>query len=67
MLAGQPWGFLLALMASVPYWYTSVFFYIWDRDLGIRKPTASYWILIWGVWPTFGIIEGIYCFVRLVG
>ena len=59
-------GVLLALAASVPYWYTAVFFYIWDRDLGFRQKTASYWIIKWGMWPAFGIIEGIYCFVRLL-
>lgn len=32
MLLGHRWGFLLALVASVPFWYTAVYFYIWDRD-----------------------------------
>jgi len=66
MLLGHRWGFLLALMASVPFWYTSVFFYIWDRDLGFRKNTLSYWFLIWGMWPVFGVTEGVYCFSRLL-
>ncbi|MDH4147480.1 MAG: hypothetical protein OEY23_20175 [Acidimicrobiia bacterium] len=66
MLAGQRWGFLLALMASVPLWYTAVYFYLWDRDLGYRQPTFAYWVLTWGMWPVFGVVEGIYCFVRLV-
>ena len=66
MLLGQRWGFLLALMASVPFWYTSVFFYIWDRDLGFRENTFNYWFVIWGMWPLFGVTEGVYCFVRLV-
>ena len=67
MLLGERWGFLLALMASVPFWYSAVFFYIWDRDLGFRRNTFSYWVLTWGMWPVFGVVEGVYCFVRLVG
>ena len=66
MLLGHRWGFLLALMASVPFWYTAVFFYFWDRDLGFRRNTISYWVLTWGMWPVFGVVEGVYCFVRLV-
>ena len=66
MLMGERWGFLLALAASVPFWYTAIQFYIWDRDLGFRQKTFSYWVLIWGMWPAFGILEGIYCFARLV-
>ena len=66
MLLGERWGFLLALMASVPFWYTAVFFYFWDRDLGFRRNTVAYWILTWGMWPVFGVVEGVYCFVRLV-
>jgi hypothetical protein len=67
MLAGERWGFLLALVASVPFWYTAISFYFWDRDLGFRQPTAAYWIVTWAIWPTFGVIEGVYCFVRLLG
>ncbi len=66
MLLGQRWGFLLALMASVPFWYTAVFFYFWDRALGFRRNTFMYWVVVWGIWPAFGVIEGIYCFVRLM-
>jgi len=66
MLLGERWGFLLGLMASVPFWYTSVFFFIWDRDLGFRKNTVGYWIFTWAMWPVFGIVEGVYCFVRLL-
>lgn len=66
MLAGERWGFLLALMASVPLWYTAVYFYLWDRDLGYRQPTFTYWVITWAMWPVFGVVEGIYCFVRLV-
>ncbi|MGA7759850.1 MAG: hypothetical protein WCA57_18570 [Ilumatobacteraceae bacterium] len=65
MLFGERWGFLLALMASVPFWYTAVFFYFWDRDLGFRRNTAGYWIVTWGMWPVFGVVESAYCFVRL--
>ena len=60
MLLGERWGFLLALMASVPFWYSAVFFYIWDRDLGFRRNTFSYWVLTWGMWPVFGVVEGVY-------
>jgi len=67
MLLGEQWGFLLALMASVPYWYTAVFFFIWDRDLGFREPTVNYWVIVWGMWPLFGVVEGVYCFARLLG
>jgi hypothetical protein len=66
MLLGERWGFLLGLMASVPFWYTAVFFFIWDRDLGFRQNTGGYWIVTWGMWPVFGIFEGVYCFVRLL-
>lgn len=66
MLLGERWGFLLALIASVPFWYTAINFFIWDRDLGFRKPTVSYWVLIWGIWPVFGVLSGVYCFVRLL-
>ena len=66
MLLGQRWGFLLALIGSVPFWYTGITFFIWDRDLGIRQSTFNYWVFIWGMWPAFGIIEGVYCFLRLL-
>lgn len=67
MMLGERWGFLLALMASVPFWYTSVFFYLWDRDLGFRESSFRYWVFTWGMWPVFGVVEGFYCFGRLVG
>jgi hypothetical protein len=66
MLLGHRWGFLLALAASVPFVYTAVTNFIWDRDLGFRENTFTYWVIIWGIWPLFGVIEGVYCFVRLV-
>lgn len=66
MLMGERWGFLLALAASVPFWYTAIFFFIWDRDLGFRQNTAYYWIVVWGMFPVYGILEGVYAFVRLL-
>jgi hypothetical protein len=66
MLLGHRWGFLMALAASVPFVYTGITIFIWDRDLKFRRNTASYWIVIWGIWPAFGIVQGIYCFVRLL-
>ena len=66
MLLGHRWGFLLALVASVPFWYTAVYFYNWDRDLHFRQPTIKYWVVIWGMWPVFGVIEGLYCFARIL-
>ena len=66
MVLGERWGFLLALMASVPFWYSAVYFYFWDRDLDIRRSTFEYWVITWGMWPAFGAIESVYCFVRLV-
>ena len=65
MLMGQRWGFLLALVASLPYLYTAITIFIWDRDLGFRKPTLGYWVVIWGMWPLFGAIQLVYCFMRL--
>ena len=65
MLLGDRWGFLLAFAASVPYWYSAVLIYVWDRDLGFRWRTIRYWI-VWGMWPVFGVIEGVYCFIRLL-
>jgi hypothetical protein len=40
--------------------------FIWDRDLGYRKNTFTYWVFIWGMFPVFGILESVYCFVRLL-
>jgi hypothetical protein len=66
MLLGHQWGFLLGLAASVPFWYSAIFFFIWDRDLGFRQNTLGYWIFTWGMWPAFGVAEGVYCFARLL-
>ncbi len=65
MVLGQRWGFLLALMASVPFWYSAIPLFIWDRDMGFRQNTPSYWG-VWGMFPAFGIIAGAYCLVRLL-
>jgi len=66
MLMGERWGFLLALAAAVPYCYTAILFFIWDRALGFRENTFNYWVIVWGMWPVFGIFEGVYCFIRLL-
>ena len=67
MLLGERWGFLLALMASVPLWYSALVIFIWDRDLGFRRNTVVYWVLVWGMFPAFGLVESVYCFARLMG
>jgi hypothetical protein len=67
MMLGERWGFLLALAASVVFVYTAFSFFIWDRDLGFREPTFNYWFVIWGMWPLFGLIQGVYVFTRLLG
>lgn len=66
MLFGEQWGFLVALAASVPFWYTAIPLFIWDRDMGVRENTFSYWVVKWGMFPAFGVFEGVYTFVRLV-
>ena len=66
MLVGQRWGFLLALMGSVPFLYTGITIYIWDRDLGFRENTFVYWVFIWGMFPAFGSLEAAYCLMRLL-
>jgi hypothetical protein len=67
MVLGARWGFLLALIGSVPFWYTAVNFHTWNRALGITRPTLFYWVVSWGMWPAFGVLEMLYCFVRLLG
>ena len=67
MLLGERWGFLLALIASVPFWYTAIPLFIWDRDLGFRERTFTYWVFVWGMFPAFGILETAYCLIRLLG
>ena len=66
MLLGQEWGFLLALAASVPYLYTAIPMFIWDRDLGFRGHGFTYWVVIWGMWPAFGALQGAYVLGRLL-
>ena len=66
MLLGQRWGFLIVLAASVPYWYSAIPIYVWDRDLGFAQNTFFYWVVVWGMFPAYGVIAGIYCFVRLL-
>ncbi|MHC4777170.1 MAG: hypothetical protein ACYTFG_01195 [Planctomycetota bacterium] len=66
MLLGQKWGFLLALMGSIPFVYTGITIFIWDRDLGFRKNTFTYWVIVWAMFPAFGILEACYCFIRLM-
>ena len=67
MLLGRRWGFLLALVGSVPFWYSAITIFIWDRDMGFRQPTLTYWIVIWGMFPVFGVLEMTYCLFRLLG
>lgn len=66
MLLGHRWGFLLALMGSVPFIYTAITLFIWDRDLEFRRSTFAYWV-VWGMFPAFGVLEALYCFGRLAG
>jgi len=66
MLLGQRWGFLVALMASVPFWYTAIPIFIWDRDMGFRRNTVFYWVVVWGMFPAYGIVAGAYILVRLL-
>ena len=66
MLFGSRWGFLLALVGSVPFWYSAIPIFIWDRDMGFRKNTIAYWVFAWGIFPTFGLVEMGYCIWRLL-
>ncbi len=66
MLLGARWGFLLALVGAVPFWYTAITIFVWDRDLEFRQPTAVYWCIVWGMFPVFGVTEMVYCFWRLL-
>ena len=67
MLIGERWGFLLALIGSVPFWYSAITIFVWDRDMGFRRNTLVYWVFVWGMFPVFGVLEMIYCFARLMG
>ena len=66
MLLGERWGFLFALMGSVPFLYTAILIFVWDRDMEFRRNTFTYWVVIWGMFPVFGAVELFYCFVRLL-
>ena len=66
MLLGERWGFLLGLVASVPYVYTAVVIFIWDRDMGFRQNTWFYWVVVWAMFPAYGLLEGVYTFARLL-
>ena len=67
MLMGFRWGFLLALIGSVPFVYSGITIFFWDRDMGYRKNTLTYWVFVWGMFPAFGVLEMVYCFLRLMG
>jgi hypothetical protein len=66
MLFGERWGFLLGLVGSIPFIYAAFLIYIWDRDLGFRRQTLFYWIIVWGMFPAFGVVELLYCLTRLL-
>jgi hypothetical protein len=66
MLLGERWGFLLALVASVPFWYSAIPIFVWDRDMGFRQNTLTYWAFVWGMFPAYGLFEMTYCLVRLL-
>lgn len=66
MLLGERWGFLLGLIGSVPFWYSAINMFVWDRWMGFQRNTLFYWIVIWGIWPAFGVIEMLYCLARLL-
>jgi hypothetical protein len=65
MLLGQRWGFLLGLMGAVPFLYTAITIFIWDRDMGFRQNTLFYWLIVWGMFPAYGALELVYCLARL--
>jgi len=65
MLMGERWGFVVALVASVPFWYSAIPLFIWDRDLGSRRNTLGYW-LTWAMFPAFGVVAGVYTALRLL-
>ena len=66
MMLGENWGFLLAIAASTPFWYTAIQFFVWDRALGIAEPTFSYWVIKWAMFPVFGIIQLAYAVSRML-
>ncbi len=66
MLMGERWGYLFALVGATPFWYSAIHIFIWDRKMGFQKNTVTYWLITWGIWPFFGVIETLYCFRRLL-
>ena len=59
MLLGERWGFLLALIASVPFWYSAIPIYIGIATWGSATGTLTYWVFVGNVsrsassrWPT---------------
>ena len=66
MLLGHRWGFVIALVGAVPFWYSSIPIFIWDKEMGYRENTLTYWVFIWGMWPAFGVLEMLYCGARLM-
>ncbi len=34
--------------------------------MGFRQNTFVYWVIVWGMFPAYGVVAGIYCFVRLL-
>jgi hypothetical protein len=65
MILGFRWGFVAGLIGSVPFWYSAINLFIWDRAMGYRKNTVQYWV-IWAVFPAFGLLEMLYCAGRLL-
>jgi hypothetical protein len=65
MLLGHRWGFIAGLIGSVPFWYSAIPLFIWDRDMGYRQNTVQYWV-VWGMFPAYGILEMLYCSARLL-
>ena len=66
MRLGERWGFLLAPIGSVPFRYSAIPLFTWGRDMGFRENTLNYWVIVWGIWPAFGWVEGTYCSARLL-
>jgi hypothetical protein len=59
-LSGKNSSFVLQLIHS------AILIYIWDRDLDFRRQTLFYWIIVWVMFPAFGVIELFYCLTRLL-
>ncbi|MDC1142132.1 hypothetical protein OAU50_03500 [Planctomycetota bacterium] len=65
ILACERWGYVFAMGSAVPFIYTGITLFVWDREMGIRESTTSYWAL-WAVFPVFGAIQFLYCSWRLL-